>query len=377
MKPKLITFFMNPVKTAEISNLDAIPSPALLVFPERVEANVDRMLDMLAGDASRLRPHVKTHKMAEVVRLQVAKGITRFKCATIAEAEMTAESGGSDVLLAHQPVGPNLARFLKLQECFPEVAFSATVDSPEVVAEFEKTGQSASLFVDVDCGMHRTGIEPGDGALALCRRIASAENLEFAGLHAYDGHLHQPDPAERKEAHVTAIESWAGLLDALEGKNLAPSTIVVGGSPTFGLFAQMDNWQCSPGTTLFWDAGYGRAFPDLEFECAAMLLTRVISKPAGRLCLDLGHKAVAAEKPIGNRAWFPDLPEAKPFLQSEEHFVLDAPNAGDFAVGDALLAVPWHVCPTVALHAHAHLVRDGRITSETWEVVARKRSLTI
>jgi D-threonine aldolase len=368
---------MNPIKTADISNLEAMPSPSLLVFPDCVEANIDRMLDMVAGDASRLRPHVKTHKMAEVVRLQVARGITRFKCATIAEAEMTAMSGGRDVLLAHQPVGPNLARFLKLQECLPEVAFSATVDSPEVVAEFEKTGQSARLFVDVDCGMHRTGIEPGERALALCRRIASSDNLEFAGLHAYDGHLHQPDLSERTEAHAAAIESWADLLKSLQDQNLGPSTLVVGGSPTFGLFAQMENWQCSPGTVLFWDAGYGRAFPDLEFECAAMLLTRIISKPNGRLCLDLGHKSVAAEKPIGNRAWFPDLPEANPFLQSEEHFVLDAPNAGDFAVGDALLAVPWHVCPTVALHTHAHLVRDGQVTPESWEVVARKRSLTI
>jgi len=315
--------------------------------------------------------------MAEVVRLQVAKGITRFKCATIAEAEMTAISGGSDVLLAHQPVGPNLARFLKLQECFPEVAFSATVDSEEVVEAFERTGRSASLFVDVDCGMHRTGIEPSVEAFALCRRIAESDHLEFAGLHAYDGHLHQPDPIDRTEAHAATVDSWAGLLQSLDSENLAPSTIVVGGSPTFGLFAQMDNWQCSPGTTLFWDAGYGHAFPDLEFEVAAMLLTRVISKPAGRLCLDLGHKSVAAEKPIGNRAWFPDLPEANPFLQSEEHFVLDAPNAGDFAVGDALLAVPWHVCPTVALHAHAHLVRDGCVTGETWQVAARNRSLTI
>ena len=113
------------------------------------------------------------------------------------------------------------------------------------------------------------------------------------------------------------------------------------------------------------------------YAAAAMLLTRVISKPDGRLCLDLGHKAVAAERPIEKRAWFPDMPETKPFLQSEEHFVLETPNAADFAVGDALLAVPWHVCPTVALHAHAHLVRDGRVTGETWEVVARKRSLTI
>ncbi|MBT7742939.1 MAG: D-TA family PLP-dependent enzyme, partial [Opitutae bacterium] len=119
-----------------MSNLEAMPSPSLLVFPDCVEANIDRMLDMVAGDASRLRPHVKTHKMAEVVRLQVARGITRFKCATIAEAEMTAISGGSDVLFAHQPVGPNLSRFLQLQDRFSEVSFSATVDSEEVVEAF-------------------------------------------------------------------------------------------------------------------------------------------------------------------------------------------------------------------------------------------------
>ncbi|MBG29864.1 MAG: threonine aldolase [Opitutae bacterium] len=368
---------MNPVRTAELSGLETIPSPALLVFPSRVEANLALMIQMVNGDVSRLRPHVKTHKMAEVVQLQVAKGITQFKCATIAEAEMTAESGGLDVLLAHQPVGPNLARFLQLQERFPEVAFSALVDSPEMVAAFEEKGRAARLFVDLDCGMHRTGISPGEEAFALCRLIADSSHLEFAGLHAYDGHLHQTDLSERTEAHAAAIESWAESLHGLDADGIAPPAIVVGGSPTFGLFAQMENWQCSPGTTLFWDAGYGHAFADLEFACAAMLLTRVISKPDGRLCLDLGHKAVAAERTIDKRAWFPELPEAKPFLQSEEHFVLDAPNAGEFSVGDALLAIPWHVCPTVALHDHAHLVMDGRVSEDTWEVRARKRSLSV
>jgi D-serine deaminase-like pyridoxal phosphate-dependent protein len=116
----------------------------------------------------------------------------------------------------------------------------------------------------------------------------------------------------------------------------------------------------------------------LDFECAAFLLTRIISKPGkDRLCLDLGHKAVAAEKPIAKRAWFPDLSEARPLLQSEEHFVLECPNAEDFSVGDALLAVPWHICPTVALHHEAHLVRDGKVSGETWKVVARNRKLTI
>ena len=354
-----------------------IPSPSLLVFPDRVEENVDRMIRMVDGEIERLRPHVKTHKMSEVVSLQVAKGITRFKCATIAEAEMTALSGGRDVLLSHQPVGPNLSRFLALQARYPEVTFSTIVDSEKVVESFVATGKPARLFVDLDCGMHRTGVDPEDGALSLCRRIAESEHLEFAGLHAYDGHLHQPDLSERTEAHAAAIKSWSGLIQSLQEENLSPPAIVVGGSPTFGLNAKTE-WQCSPGTTLFWDVGYGRSFPDLDFECAAFLLTRIISKPGkDRLCLDLGHKAVAAEKPIDKRAWFPDLSEARPLLQSEEHFVLECPNAEDFSVGDALLAVPWHICPTVALHHEAHLVRDGKVSGETWKVAARNRKLTI
>ena len=368
---------MKPVTISLPALIEKVLSPALLVFPDRVEENVDRMIRMVDGEIERLRPHVKTHKMSEVVSLQVSKGITRFKCATIAEAEMTALSGGRDVLLSHQPVGPNVARFLALQAMFPEVTFSTIVDSEKVVDSFVATSKPVRLFVDLDCGMHRTGVDPDVGALSLCRRIAQSEHLEFAGLQAYEGHLHQSDLSERTEAHAEAVACWSRLLESLQKENLSPPAIVIGGSPTFGLNAKTE-WQCSPGTTLFWDVGYGRSFPDLDFECAALLLTRIISKPGkDRLCLDLGHKAVAAEKPIDKRAWFPDLPGARPLLQSEEHFVLKCPNAEDFSVGDALLAVPWHICPTVALHHEAHLVRDGKVSGETWKVAARNRILSI
>jgi D-serine deaminase-like pyridoxal phosphate-dependent protein len=143
-----------------IENADEIPSPALLVYPDRVRENIRRMLEM-AGSADRLRPHVKTHKMAEVIRLQVEAGVTKFKCATIAEAEMSAAAGGRDILLAYQPIGPNVNRMLELCLKFPEVRFSAVVDRKRAVHAlsevFSEAGLTLGLSIDLDVGMHRTG----------------------------------------------------------------------------------------------------------------------------------------------------------------------------------------------------------------------------
>jgi len=120
--------------------------------------------------------------------------------------------------------------------------------------------------------------------------------------------------------------------------------------------------------------GYGRKFTELPFEVAAALITRVISKPGdNRICLDLGHKAVAAENPLDNRVFFPELPAATAVSQSEEHLVLDDPGAAGMAVGDVLIGFPTHICPTVALHARATVVREGTATGETWAVSARDR----
>ena len=354
-------------------NLETVPSPALLLFPERIQRNIERMLGQVGGDPARLRPHVKTHKMSEVVRMQVAAGITQFKCATLAEARMTAKAGGLDILLAYPQVGPGLAGFLELQQQFPGIRFSTLVDNPLTLQAFEEAQQPAHLFVDIDCGMGRTGIHPGPDAIALCQSIQSNPQLHFAGLHVYDGHIHEADLGERTQAFETALATWQPMRQTLTDAGMAPNTIVTGGSPTFELFSQ-HTWQCSPGTTLLWDAGYSHAHPDLDFEVAALLLTRVVSRPGpNRICLDLGHKAVAAENPLERRVVFPDLPDAKPISQSEEHLVLEHPTAEELPPGTPLLVIPWHICPTVALHARAHVVREGAATDETWAVDARDR----
>src|SRR5580698_1214013 len=145
----------------EISNVSDVDSPALLIFPDRVEENVRRMI-VMAGGPQRLRPHVKTHKLAEVVRMQMALGITKFKCATIAEAEMAAGCGAPDVLLAYQPVGPKAQRLIQLIKKFPRTSFAAIVDDAGVVRALSdlavKAGTKIKLLLDLDCGMHRCGV---------------------------------------------------------------------------------------------------------------------------------------------------------------------------------------------------------------------------
>ncbi len=355
----------------EVRNAEEVPSPALLLYPDRVQANIERMLEMVGRDASRLRPHVKTHKMAEVVRMQLAAGITKFKCATIAETEMTAGAGGQDVLLSYQPVGPNQQRFAKLVEQFPETRFSTIVDCAEVVDQLASLGGDFELFVDLDCGMGRTGIPP-EGAIALSRKIRETAGVRFAGIHAYDGHIHAASLEERRRQFAAAMELVGRVVAATQ-----PPRVIGGGSPTFAMHAD-ETWECSPGTTLFWDAGYGESHPDLDFQVAAVLLTRVVSKPGtNRLCLDLGHKAVAAENPLERRVRFLNLDDAKPIMQSEEHLVVEVPHPEATSVGDVIYGVPIHICPTVALHEEAHLIREGQFTGEIWQVAARRRKLTV
>ena len=355
-------------------NEATIPSPALLLISERIDANLRLMLE-IAGGPARLRPHVKTHKLGPIVQRQLALGITKYKCATIAEAEMTAEAGAPDVLLSFPPVGPNIARLCALARRFPATKFSAVADSSQTIrglsAGARTDGIVLDVWLDLDCGMHRTGVTPGPEAVELYRLIETTPALRAAGLHAYDGHLHEPDLAART---AQCDADFAPVL-ALRAQ-LGSPPLIASGTPTFPCHARHADRDLSPGTTVLWDFGYGDKFADLPFQHAAVLLTRVVSKPgANRLCLDLGHKAVAAEQPHP-RVRLLELPDAVAVMQSEEHLVIETPRASEFTIGAALHGIPRHVCPTVALHSEAWLV-EGGVARERWPILARARRLSV
>ena len=361
-----------------LQNVDALDTPALVVYPARVAQNL-ALLKACIDDVARLRPHVKTHKSREAALLTIAAGINKFKCATIAEAEMLGSCGAEDVLLAYQPVGPKAARFLRLMQQFPLTRFSCLVDNPEAARQLDALaadhGLTVAVFLDLNVGMNRTGLVPA-AAFALYEQCAKLANLRVAGLHAYDGHIHDADLTVRTARCQAAFAPVEALAARLRAGGFAP-VIVAGGTPTFPIHVARPEAECSPGTFIYWDGGYGRAFAEQAFLPAALVLTRVVSLPTSTtLCVDLGHKAVAAESPLDQRVVFLNAPELRPVGHSEEHLVLEAGHGHGYQVGDLLYGLPHHICPTVALYERATTIENGQIAGE-WPTVARARRISL
>ncbi len=361
-----------------IHNIDTIDSPALVIYPERIKENISKLISM-AGDKIFLRPHVKTNKIAEVSKLMLAAGITKFKCATIAEAEMLAEIDAPDVLLAHQPVGPKAERLLQLVMNFPDTVFSCIIDNESTATclsdLFHKHNARLPVFIDLNIGMNRSGIKP-EKALALIKTIQSLPGISIIGLHAYDGHIRDTDLTERNRRSDEAFAKVDSLVKEMEELITSPLQIVIGGSPSFPTHIKRKGVQFSPGTFVFWDWGYKHLVPDEPFDYAALVITRIISIiDEHTICTDLGHKAVAAENPLP-RVHFLNAPEANPISQSEEHLVVTVPDSSVWKVGDVWYGVPVHICPTVALYDQAHVIQNYQRTG-CWRVIARSRKITI
>lgn len=357
----------------KVKNSEDVISPSLLVYPDRVKKNIELMVSMAGGTAD-LRPHIKTHKIAEIVELQMGYGIDKFKCATVAEMELLAKCGAPDILLAMQPVGINVVRFFNLLEQYPNSLFSTLVDNLASIKEMADLAEAkqvtVSIWLDINNGMNRTGVRPGNEAIEMYKSIDASPFLNARGLHVYDGHIHESDFEQRKIRCESDFEPVLKLKSDLESSGIKVERIVAGGTPTFPIHLTRKNVETSPGTPLLWDQGYAEMFPDLNFLSAAVLLTRVVSQPeTGLVCFDLGHKSVASEMNLP-RVKFLGGSAARQISQSEEHLVVETNEIEKFNIGSVHYAVPFHVCPTVAKYKNARLVNNGE-TNDAWEVAAR------
>ncbi|GLU56027.1 D-TA family PLP-dependent enzyme [Dyadobacter frigoris] len=361
---------------------EEVISPSLLFYKDRIENNIRSMVH-IAGDVNRLVPHVKTHKTAEIVKLQLNAGITKFKCATIAEAEMLADSGAKWILLAYQMVGPNISRLFALRKKYADVTFSSLIDNEQtaqILNDFSETQDFIStIFIDVNNGMNRSGHTTDGTILSLYRFLSTLPNIEVSGVHVYDGHIRNAEFSERKAASDEAFELVYPLFDLIKEATEKEPMIIVGGSPSFTVHTLRPDVFLSPGTNVLWDWGYGDLFDDQPFLHAALILTRVVSKPSvGIITIDLGHKAVAAENPIDKRFRLLNLNGYTVTGQSEEHGVLEIGEEAweTIQIGDVYYALPYHICPSVALHDYASVIENGDVIDE-WKIVARNRRITI
>lgn len=356
--------------TLSDAELDRLLSPALLIEMDAVRRNVRAILACCGGDPSRWRPHLKTTKIAAVWRELVRAGVRQFKCATTREAALMLEVlrgenvRGADLLVAYPLVGPARQRLGDLARRFPETGIAQLCEEPDDVAA---TPRELGLFVDVNPGMDRTGLDPAgaDRIAAIAHRAAE----RFRGIHFYDGHIHDVDyEARRAKAHAT----YAKLLELvarLRRDGIAVGEIITSGTPTlrpaldYAPFRERGAplHRVSPGTVVFHDQRSADETPELDLVPAAVVLARVVSRPGpARITCDAGSKSLAAEAgdPCAVVLGHPELVAGHP---SEEHLPLDVTSGAPPPRGTPLHLVPRHVCPTVNLAEQAVLIERGRI----------------
>jgi D-serine deaminase-like pyridoxal phosphate-dependent protein len=362
----------------EVSSIADVLTPALLLYPEIIAANIDRTVELLGGNPDRWRPHIKTAKLGYTLRMLVARGIRNFKCATTLELLVACQCGAADVLLAYPSVGANALRVREITAQFPQVHISVLAENEEQLPQWR--GSNVGIFLDINPGMNRTGIDQNNvgQALTLARAIAT-NGLNFRGLHYYDGQYGGiAEPERAAQAHA-GYHRLLNLVSDLERSGLPVPEVITAGTPTFPCSLSFQGFRnaqfthrISSGTIVYCDATTFAQVPGLQcYGPAVLVLTRVVSHPRQNIVTcDAGHKAVSADAGVPTCVVV-GHPELTPLSPSEEHLPL-AVQEGAAApkIGDPLFLLPRHVCPTVNNFDHALLVRDGTIASME-EVSAR------
>jgi D-serine deaminase-like pyridoxal phosphate-dependent protein len=356
--------------------LEEIDTPALVLDLDALEGNIARMADAVRKSGVRLRPHAKSHKCAEIARRQIAAGAVGVCCQKVSEAEALVDGGVADVLVTNEIVGkPKLARLARLAR---EAKVGVLADDGGNVADLDaaalEEGVRLDVLVEIDVGAHRCGIEPGEPALALARRVAACGNLRFAGLHAYHGSAqHVRDPRERRAAIAAATEKARLTKTLIENAGITCETITGAGTGTFMLEGASRVYnEIQPGSYVFMDADYSRnvweeGWP--RFEQSLFVLATVMSAPSpDHAVLDAGLKASSVDSGLPQVHGRPGVEYAK---ASDEHGVLKiAAGAKAPKLGEKLLLVPGHCDPTVNLYDWFVCVRKERVEA-LWPVTAR------
>ncbi len=351
-----------------IKGLDAIVTPALAIYPEFVDANIEATLALAGEDANRWRPHIKTAKLGFIMRRLADRGVLNFKCSTSLELLASCENGARDVVVAYPMVGANAARVRSIAGRFPHVRVSILAENQDQAGAW--TGSGIGVFIDVNPGMDRTGIDQSRAAdiVALARGLGAS----FRGLHYYDGQIHAIDPVEREREAFAGYDRLMQLIAAVADAGCSIGEVITSGTPAMPCGLKYPGFRngpfvhrVSPGTVVYNDLQSLETLPNVKgYRPAAVVVARVVSHPTpDRFTCDAGHKAVSADAGVPTCAVVgrPDLIPLKP---SEEHLPVEVPAGSSRpAIGDIVYLVPRHVCPTVNNFDDALIVRQGRIES--------------
>src|SRR5580700_4328954 len=366
--------------TYVVNGFDDILTPALLVYPEVIESNIDRTLHLLEGNADRWRAHIKTAKLAFTLKMLIARGVRNFKCATTLELLTACECGAADVLLAYPTVGANARRVRAIADQFPEIKISVLAENEDQIRQWQ--GSRVGIFIDINSGMNRTGIEESRAAdiQSLVETVAKS-GLPSRGLHYYDGHhggLSEPD---RLTAAHFGYDRLMAIIAILESAGHSIPEVITAGTPTFpaalaypGFRSASFVHRISPGTVVYGDATMLEQLPAAYgYKPAVLVAARVVSHPRPAIVTcDGGHKAVSADAGVPTCVVL-GHPELTGIGPSEEHLPFTVKDGAEPPpVGEILYLLPRHICPTVNMFDHALIIRNGAVASVE-RVTARGR----
>ena len=356
--------------------LAEVDTPALILELDAFEGNLRRMQESLAGRDVKVRPHAKSHKCPQIAMRQIARGAVGVCCQKVSEAEALVEGGVGDVLIANEVVGT--AKLTRLAALARQAHVAVCADNPgnvdALAAAARAVGVTLDVLVEINVGANRCGVEPGEPAVALARRIASSPDLRFGGLQAYQGaaqHVRKVD--ERRAAIERAVSAVERTLDGLRAAAIACPKVTGAGTGTYLFEAASKVYdELQPGSYIFMDADYARndwtesGIP--RFEHSLFVWTTVMSRTAAeRAIVDAGLKASSIDSGMPRIA---DGGPAEYVKASDEHGVIQVNGASGYAVGDKLKLIPGHCDPTVNLYDHYVCIRDGCVEA-IWPITAR------
>jgi D-serine deaminase-like pyridoxal phosphate-dependent protein len=357
-------------------------TPAVVIDLARTAVNIERMAALARDNNVRLRPHIKTHKMVPIARMQVAAGAAGITVAKLGEAEVMADGGMTDILVAYPIVGAsNIERLLSLAE---RITVSIALDSLEVArpiaAAAHARGLSIPVMLEIDTGLHRLGVLPEELAIALAAQIAASDGLRFAGIFTHEGHAYTDSGRDGlRDATLEAARVMASLAERLRTAGLDVETASMGSSASARYaIGQPEINEFRPGTYVFNDRtqiAQGAVSPE---DCAAAVIATVISHPReGEVVIDAGSKSLTSDRMIvsNSRQSYGCLvsdPSIEVVRLHEEHGVLRT-NGAMLNVGDRVAIRPNHICPVINLHDRV-FVFEGDEFVGAWPVDARGKS---
>ena len=368
----------NSTPTRGLMRYDELSTPALTIDLDTLERNLDRMANSCRRQKVRLRPHTKTHKTPEVARMQLERGALGLTVAKVGEAEVMAEAGLDDILIAYPIFGAEklrrlvtLARRRRIM-----VALDSQAPAEELSRAASAQGSTLGVLVEFDAGFHRCGLAPGPPCVELASKIAGMPGLSFRGLMTYFGNI-RGSPEERRAGMQVVAGKVEGALAAFRDAGLEVE-IVSGGSTPSAEFSDLVTGltEIRPGTYVYNDLNTLYQGACRLEDCAARVVTTVVSTAVpGRAIIDAGSKALSSDLlsagPESGYGYVVEAPEVPIIKLNEEHGYLDVTrSAHEFHVGEVLTVIPNHVCTCVNMHDEAFILRNG-VVAGSWRVAAR------